>query len=109
MDVTDLAWCPMNEFLATCSVDNTVNVWKIPDEQPGGGANPVWQRVACLTGHKSHVKGITWDPVGKFLATQADDKSVIIWRTENWTQVKSSVWQRVGFRVRNEQSICVVR
>ena len=87
MDVTDLAWCPMNEYLATCSVDNTVNVWKVPEEQPGGGANPVWQRVACLTGHRSHVKGITWDPVGKFLATQADDKSVIIWRTEDWTEV----------------------
>jgi len=26
--------------------------------------------------------------VGKFLATQSDDKSVIVWRTEDWQPVK---------------------
>jgi protein HIRA/HIR1 len=88
-DVTDLAWCPMSEYLATCSIDNTVNIWKVPEEGAGwGGAAAPWQRVACLTGHKGMVKGLTWDPVGKFLATQSDDRSVIIWRTEDWTEVR---------------------
>jgi protein HIRA/HIR1 len=31
---------------------------------------------------------VTWDPIGSFLATQSDDKSVIIWRTSNWGLVQ---------------------
>lgn len=27
---------------------------------------------------------MSWDPVGSYLATQSDDKSVIVWRTEDW-------------------------
>lgn len=41
--------------------------------------------VAILKGHKGLVKGITWDPVGKFVATQSDDRSVKIWKTSDWT------------------------
>ena len=30
------------------------------------------------------VKGVTWDPIGKYLASQSDDQTVRIWRTYNW-------------------------
>ena len=30
--------------------------------------------------------GVTWDPVGVYLATASDDKSVIIWRTNDWQE-----------------------
>jgi protein HIRA/HIR1 len=33
------------------------------------------------------VKGVAWDPVGTFLASQSDDKSVIVWRCEDWSCV----------------------
>ena len=33
------------------------------------------------------VKGVAWDPVGTFLASQSDDKSVIVWRCEDWSVV----------------------
>lgn len=39
-----------------------------------------------LKGHTGLVKGVTWDPVGKYLSSQADDKSIIIWRTMDWQQ-----------------------
>ena len=32
------------------------------------------------------VKGVTWDPVGKYLASQSDDKSLRVWRTSDWQQ-----------------------
>ena len=32
------------------------------------------------------VKGITWDPVGKYLASQSDDKTLRVWRTSDWQQ-----------------------
>lgn len=29
---------------------------------------------------------MTWDPVGKYIASQSDDKSLRIWRTSDWQQ-----------------------
>ncbi|XP_038723909.1 protein HIRA-like isoform X2 [Tripterygium wilfordii] len=40
---------------------------------------------AVLRGHSSLVKGVTWDPIGSFIASQSDDKTVIIWRTSDWS------------------------
>ena len=37
-----------------------------------------------MDSHQGFVKGVCWDPVGEFLATQSDDRSVIIWRTTDW-------------------------
>ncbi|XP_057955872.1 protein HIRA isoform X2 [Malania oleifera] len=42
---------------------------------------------AVLRGHSSLVKGVTWDPIGSFIASQSDDKTVIIWRTNDWSLV----------------------
>lgn len=42
--------------------------------------------IARLTGHTGLVKGVTWDPVGQYLASQSDDKSLRIWRTKDWKQ-----------------------
>ncbi|XP_024539552.1 protein HIRA isoform X1 [Selaginella moellendorffii] len=76
-DVVDLAWSPDDSMLATCSLDNTVRIWKMP-----GGSS-----VAVLTGHSSLVKGVAWDPIGSFLASQSDDKTVMIWQTSDWAAV----------------------
>lgn len=37
-----------------------------------------------LDGHQGFVKGVCWDPVGEYLATQSDDKTVKIWRSTDW-------------------------
>jgi WD40 repeat protein len=37
-----------------------------------------------LDQHQGFVKGVCWDPVGQYLATQSDDRSVKIWRTLDW-------------------------
>eukprot|EP01018_Ginkgo_biloba_P012645 Gb_02983 [translate_table: standard] len=62
-------------MLASCSLDNTVHIWNMSN-----GFS-----IAVLKGHTSLVKGISWDPIGSFLASQSDDKSVIIWRTSDWS------------------------
>jgi protein HIRA/HIR1 len=49
-------------------VDNTVLIWDV-------GEAPVTS-LAVLRGHSGHVKGVTWDPVGKYLATQSADKTL---------------------------------
>ena len=42
-------------------------------------------RLRTLDLHRGFVKGVCWDPVGEFLATASDDRSVKIWRTQDWT------------------------
>lgn len=44
------------------------------------------EMVTILKGHTGLVKGVTWDPVGKYLSSQSDDKSLRIWRTIDWQQ-----------------------
>lgn len=40
--------------------------------------------VTVLKGHTGLVKGVTWDPIGKYLSSQSEDKSLRIWRTVDW-------------------------
>ena len=61
IDVMDLAWSPDSSQLASCSVDNTIIVWN---------ATCLPNVTAILRGHNGLVKGVTWDPVGKYLASQ---------------------------------------
>ena len=41
-----------------------------------------------LQAHTNFVKGITWDPASKYLASQSDDKRVLIWRVSDWKPEK---------------------
>ena len=77
-DVFSVAWSPTDSMLASCSVDNTVAIWN---------AEKAFQLLTVLRDCQTLVKGVTWDPVGKFLAAQ-DDKSLRIWRTSDWKQEK---------------------
>ena len=74
-DVLDLAWGLGDSVLATASVDNNIIIWNM-DNLP--------QQMAILRGHTSLVKGVFFDPVGKYLASQSDDKTLRIWRTSDW-------------------------
>ncbi|KAG7232419.1 hypothetical protein INR49_008882 [Caranx melampygus] len=75
LDVMDVAWSPHDMWLASCSVDNTIVIWN---------ARKFPEMVTCLRGHTGLVKGLTWDPVGKYIASQADDHSLKVWRTVDW-------------------------
>ncbi|KAJ3317765.1 HIR complex subunit [Boothiomyces sp. JEL0866] len=73
-DVADLSWSSDQTYLASCGFDCKVFIWD---------AN-TFERITCIDIHTACVKGVTWDPAGKFLATQSDDKSVKIFRTSDW-------------------------
>ena len=64
-------------YLASCSVDNSIMIWN-------GKRLPELFRT--LSGHTNLVKGLCWDPLGKFLASQSDDRTMRVWRTADWAE-----------------------
>jgi protein HIRA/HIR1 len=83
-DVKDLGWSPNDDLLATCSIDNTVRVWRINESSLR--QLRLNTPLVVLKGHTSWVRGLCWDPVGKYLASTSDDNSMIVWRTSDWKQ-----------------------
>lgn len=97
-DVTDIAWAPEDRYLASVGLDSKVIVWcgytlgiflPFPCKvQYAGLLNEaqcvISERIRKLDQHNGFVKGVCFDPVGEFMATQSDDKSVKIWRTTDW-------------------------
>ena len=72
--MTDVAWSPEDRYLASVGLDSKVIIWD----------GYTLECVRKLDQHNGFVKGVCWDPVGEFLATQSDDKTVKIWRTTDW-------------------------
>jgi len=73
-DITDLAWAPGDRYLSSVGLDSKVLIW----------CGFTLERLHTLDLHRGFVKGVCWDPVGEFLATASDDRSVKIWRTQDW-------------------------
>ncbi|RXK39445.1 hypothetical protein M231_03278 [Tremella mesenterica] len=79
-DIIDIAWSRDDTMLASVGLDSTIWIWD---------GRTFVERIRKLDSHKGFVKGVTWDPVGNYLATQSDDKTVKIWNTEDWSLVTS--------------------
>ncbi|XP_063303458.1 chromatin assembly factor 1 subunit B [Pelobates fuscus] len=71
-DVYDICWTQDSNFLASASVDNTAIMW---DVNKG-------QKISIFNEHKSYVQGITWDPLGQYIATLSCDRVMRVYRTE---------------------------
>lgn len=92
-DVTDLAWAPGDRYLASVGLDSKVLIWcgftlgegQTDVQFTGVNELVLPDRLRVLDLHRGFVKGVCWDPVGEFLATASDDRSVKIWRTQDWS------------------------
>lgn len=60
--MNDIAWDTEGIRLATASIDNSVIIWKLTGEG--------MKLFKTLYGHTGGVKGVSWDPVGRYLASQ---------------------------------------
>lgn len=58
--MTDLAFSPGDRYLASVGLDSKVLIWS-------GASLELLRR---LDQHQGFVKGVCWDPVGQYLATQ---------------------------------------
>ena len=93
LDVVDICWSPDDEYLVSCSLDSQtpICVWLIDLPSCGSNAtstttsNPVITMPKHILGtkssyaHTSTVKGVSFDPMGKFLTSFGDDPALVVW------------------------------
>ncbi|XP_030614302.1 chromatin assembly factor 1 subunit B [Archocentrus centrarchus] len=70
-DVYDICWTRDGNFMVSGSVDNTAVMWDINKGQ----------KLSILNDHKSYVQGVTWDPLGQYIATLSCDRLLRVYST----------------------------
>ena len=90
LDVVGLAWAPDDSHLVSCSLDSEspICVWRLNlENQDGREVNSILHpyKVLGKQEHTSTVKGVAFDPAGKYIASSGDDPAIIIWRAfDDW-------------------------
>ncbi|KAG8544692.1 hypothetical protein GDO81_022045 [Engystomops pustulosus] len=79
-DVYDISWTQDSNCMVSASVDNSAIMWDVVKGQ----------KICIFNEHKSYVQGVTWDPLGKYIATLSCDRVLRVYRTES---------KRVAFNV----------
>lgn len=74
-DIADVAWSADDSMLASVGLDSTIFIWD----------GYTFEKLRKIDSHGGFVKGVCWDPIGEYLATQSDDKTVKIWNTDDWS------------------------
>ena len=96
--ITDLTWAPDSIHFASCGTDSRICIMNINEGGP-------------LQILDSKSNGLTFDPFGKFLASQSsEEKSVKIWRVQNFrnitleTEICSYFKQSMGMSINRRLS-----
>uniref|UniRef100_A0A8C5AI50 Chromatin assembly factor 1 subunit B n=1 Tax=Gadus morhua TaxID=8049 RepID=A0A8C5AI50_GADMO len=71
-DVYDISWTREGTFMVSGSVDNTAILWDVAKGQ----------KISIFNDHKSYVQGVTWDPLGQYVATLSCDRVMRVYSTQ---------------------------
>eukprot|EP00775_Hariotina_reticulata_P005623 gene5623-5862_t len=78
LDVTALSWSPDDTQLASCSMDGNISIYSVNSDGQG-------LLIHSIRGeHNGWVKGLAYDPLGSYLASQGRN-GVKVWDVRNWT------------------------
>ena len=73
--VWDVVFSPDGRMLASCSLDNSVKLWKVPKE----GVPSEITRHINLSGHTSQITGVAFSADGRVLASGSFDQTIRLW------------------------------
>merc|ERR1711976_971782 len=76
-DVEDLTWSPDGKFLASAGLDVTIMIWYLN----GSGE---FNHFRTLKNNSDWIKGLSWDPLNKYIAVQSCDGSCTLWKISTW-------------------------
>jgi protein HIRA/HIR1 len=114
LDVVGLAWAPDDSHLISCSLDSDapICVWRMDfDKHDAQGqtkrGNAIMQpyKVLGVKEHTSTVKGVAFDPAGKYIASSGDDPALCIWRAFDDWGLESKVDSSSGIFQQDVQSL----
>lgn len=114
LDVVGLAWAPDDSHLISCSLDSDapICVWRMDfDRHDAQGqtkrGNAIVQpyKVLGVKEHTSTVKGVAFDPAGKYIASSGDDPALCIWRAFDDWGLESKVDSSCGIFQQDVQSL----
>jgi WD40 repeat protein len=91
-DVKRVQWHPREEICASCSYDNTVQLYREQEDD--------WASFCTLEGHESTVWGLSFDKSGRRLVSCSDDKTLRIWEQKPDDETYSCVSTLSGFHER---------
>jgi hypothetical protein len=78
--VTHACWSPDDRFIATCSVDHTVRLWK----------SYSGNQLLIMLGHNGFLRAVEWSHNGHYIASGGDDGTLRIWDLGGWGRMISN-------------------
>ena len=119
LDVVGLAWAPDDSHLISCSLDSDapICVWRMDFDSNAdahtfinGNTNAhktIMQpyKVLGVKEHTSTVKGVAFDPAGKYIASSGDDPSLCVWRAFDDWGLESRIDSSSGIFQQDVQSL----
>lgn len=78
-DVTDMAFSPGGEFIASSSTDGTIRLWLVNNGS----------LLYVLEDHTDYVLSVAFSPDGDLLASGSNDRTVRIWQVSDGTLIRT--------------------
>jgi WD40 repeat protein len=91
--VFDIAFHPLRDVMASCSVDGDICIWN---------TEPPWECVRTIKAHETWVYTVDFSPCGKYLASGASDGAIKVWDSRGGEEASFEFMAELGGEERED-------